>query len=28
VGDPARDEEFLTRVADGLRAMRVAWGAS
>jgi AcrR family transcriptional regulator len=28
VGDPARDEEFLTRVADGLRAMRVAWDAS
>ena len=27
VGDPARDEEFLTRVADGLRAMRVAWDA-
>ncbi len=25
VGDPARDEEFLTRVADGLRAMRAAW---
>ena len=25
VGDPARDEEFLTRVADGLRAMRTAW---
>ncbi len=25
VGDPTRDEEFLTRVADGLRAMRGAW---
>jgi AcrR family transcriptional regulator len=25
VGDPARDEGFLTRVADGLRAMRAAW---
>jgi AcrR family transcriptional regulator len=25
VGDPARDEELLTRVADGLRAMRTAW---
>jgi AcrR family transcriptional regulator len=25
VGDPARDEEFLTRVADGLRAMRAVW---
>ena len=25
VGDPARDEEFLTRVADGLRAMRTVW---
>ena len=27
VGDPARDEELLTRVADGLRAMRSAWEA-
>jgi AcrR family transcriptional regulator len=25
VGDPTRDEELLTRVADGLRAMRAAW---
>jgi len=25
VGDPTRDEELLTRVADGLRAMRIAW---
>ena len=25
VGDPARDEELLTRIADGLRAMRTAW---
>jgi AcrR family transcriptional regulator len=28
VGDPGRDEEFLTRVANGLRAMRAAWDAS
>jgi AcrR family transcriptional regulator len=28
VGDPDRDEEFLTRVAEGLRAMRTAWEAS
>ena len=28
VGDPARDEEFLTRVGDGLRAMRAAWDAN
>jgi AcrR family transcriptional regulator len=28
VGDPTRDEEFLTRVADGLRAMRAAWDAT
>jgi AcrR family transcriptional regulator len=25
VGDPTRDEEFLTRVGDGLRAMRTVW---
>ena len=28
VGDPTRDEEFLTRVADGLRAMRQVWTGS
>jgi hypothetical protein len=25
VGDPTRDEEFLTRVGDGLRAQRSVW---